>query len=420
VAPGPLDATVRLPGSKSLTARYLVLAALADGPSAIRGALRARDTELMAAALNQLGARAAFAPAAAGWDALVSPGALRGGQHLEAGLAGTVMRFAAPLAALAEGRTQFRGDPAAAARPIEPLLEALRQLGAGAGRPGEAAGGDRAALFWVEGPARRGGPVTLDARASSQFASALLLAGPRFERGLELSLAPAQLPSRPHVEMTVEALRAFGAQAQPTGEFAWRVAPGPLAGRDIAVEPDLTSAAPFLAAALVAGGTVRVAGWPRRTTQAGRLMLDCVEAFGGRVGWDGAALAVTGAGPIRGVDLDLSQAGELVPAVAALAALATSPSRLDGIGHLRGHETDRLAALAREIAALGGRAEATADGLKIWPGRLRGAELRTYGDHRMAMFGAVVGLGLPGVVLDDVGVTSKTFPDFAQAWEALA
>jgi 3-phosphoshikimate 1-carboxyvinyltransferase len=327
------------------------------------------------------------------------------------------MRFVPAVAALAPGWTRFTGDAAAARRPIEPLLRALEQLGIAVQRtPG-------ATLpFAVLG--RRhlpGGSVTLDASASSQFLSALLLAAPRFTQGLAVRLEPARLPSRPHVAMTLAALRAFGASAsEPSPDNnTWRVASGGLTGRDIGIEPDLTNAAPFLAAAVATGGTVRIEGWPATTTQAGALMLDYLMAFGATPTLTGGTLAVTGTGPIQGVDLDLADAGELAPTVAALAALATSASHLGGIGHLRGHETDRLAALACEINRLGGRAQVVADGLTIRPAPLHGAHLATYGDHRMAMFGAVAGLRVKGVVLEDIGVTTKTFPGFAAAWAGL-
>jgi 3-phosphoshikimate 1-carboxyvinyltransferase len=325
------------------------------------------------------------------------------------------MRFLAPVAALADGTTRFTGDPAAARRPIGPLLDALERLGVATRRPVGAS-----LPFEVSGRGRvAGGPVTLDASASSQFLSALLLAAPRFAAGARVVLEPRRLPSRPHVAMTLEALAAFGARSTAHGDYAWEVAPGGLAGREITVEPDLTSAAPFLAAALVAPGTVRLRGWPRRTTQAGALMLDYLTAFGGQTAWRDGALAATGTGPISPVRLDLRDAGELTPVVAALATLADGPSRLDGIAHLRGHETDRLAALEREINRLGARAEQTADGITITPAPLRGALVRTYGDHRMAMFGAVVALKTPGVVVEDLGATAKTFPGFAAAWEAM-
>jgi 3-phosphoshikimate 1-carboxyvinyltransferase len=413
---------VSLPGSKSLTARYLVLAALAQGPSVIEGALRARDTDLMAAALRRLGAKIHTREDGA---VQVSPGPLVGAGQIDAGLAGTVMRFLPPVAALARGETRFTGDPAAARRPIAPLLDALEGLGVRVRPDSASAPGGGSLPFEILGRgAVAGGPVRLDASASSQFLSALLLAAPRFDQGVDVILqaepgGKPPLPSRPHVDMTVEALRTFGARVDQGPGDRWTVHPGGLTGRAVAVEPDLTNAAPFLAAALAAGGTVRVAGWPERTTQAGALMLDCLRAFGAEPKWEQGLLAVTGPGAIRGASLDLANAGELAPVAAALAALAEGESRVRGIGHLRGHETDRLAALARELNRLGADAEETPDGLVIRPKKLRGGLVRTYGDHRMAMFGAVLGLRVAGVELEDVGVTAKTFPTFPALWEAL-
>ncbi|MDR2373499.1 MAG: 3-phosphoshikimate 1-carboxyvinyltransferase [Bifidobacteriaceae bacterium] len=452
-ARGPLSATVSLPGSKSLTARYLVLAALAEGPSRLTGVLDARDSRLMERALGvfgarfnhtapdavevvpaarRLGAQHRSPDAAAAVPAAGAPRAAAGGASgIDVGLAGTVMRFLAPVAALAEGRFTFDGDRAAAARPIRPLLAALGGLGADVGWPPEG----ESLPFTITGRGRlRGGRARLDTRASSQFLSALLLAAPRFEDGLRVELSPPSLPSRPHVDMTIRALNEFGARARATGEWSWEVAPGGLAGRHLAVEPDLSNAAAFLAAALVAGGEVRVPGWPGRTDQPGDRLRDHLRAFGAAVDWrplgeaapGGPAPAGAGvltvsaeAGRIGGVDLDLGAAGELTPVLAALAALASAPSRLRGIGHLRGHETDRLAALTAEINRLGGDARELPDGLEIRPRPLRGALVRTYGDHRLAAFGALIGLATPGVEVEDVAVTAKTLPAFTGLWQAM-
>jgi 3-phosphoshikimate 1-carboxyvinyltransferase len=259
----------------------------------------------------------------------------------------------------------------------------------------------------------------LDSSLSSQFLSALLLAAPRFEHGVEVTLEPPAVPSRPHVAMTLDTLRAFGATATQNDAFAWTVAPGGLTGRDIQVEPDLTNAAPFLAAALVAGGTVRITNWPAATAQAGALMADYLTAFGASPTWESGTLSVTGPPQIEGAVLDLSDAGELTPVVTALAALAEGETELHGIGHLRGHETDRLAALARETNRLGGDVEETPTGLRVRPRPLHGGLVQTYGDHRMAMFGAILGLRVPGVVLEDIAVTSKTLPTFAALWRGM-
>ncbi|MGW6131478.1 3-phosphoshikimate 1-carboxyvinyltransferase [Cellulomonas sp. NPDC055163] len=414
-APGPLDATVEVPGSKSLMNRYLVLAALADSPSRLRGALRSRDTLLMAAALRSLGVGVEDAPGAPS-DWVVTPGALRGGTDVDCGLAGTVMRFLPAVAALADGPVRFDGDPHARVRPMGPVLRALRALEVPVdehGEPGHLP-------FTVTGRGRvRGGHVDVDASGSSQFVSGLLLAAARFEQGLTLRHTGPTLPSLPHIEMTVDVLRAAGVTIDDSRPTIWRVEPGTIAGRDVRVEPDLSNAAPFLCAAMIAGGTVRVPGWPAQTTQPGGLLPGILERMGATTQLDGDVLAVTGTGRIHGLDLDLHAAGELTPTIAALAALADSPTRIRGVAHLRGHETDRLAALSTEITRLGGQAEQTSDGLVITPRPLTGGTVRTYADHRMATAGALLGLAVPGVRVEDVATTAKTIPDFVGLWSGM-
>jgi 3-phosphoshikimate 1-carboxyvinyltransferase len=424
-AQAPVDGVARLPGSKSLTNRYLVLAALADGPSRLRRPLRSRDTLLMAGALGAMGVDLTSIepndgePAGdADWT-VVPPERLRGGgdQPLEVdtGLAGTVMRFLPAVAALADGSVRFDGDEGARVRPMGPVLDALRRLGAIVDDEG------RAALpFVVRGTGRlRGGEVVLDASASSQFVSALLLAGARYDEGVTVRHVGPALPSRPHITMTVDVLRDRGVEVDDSVEDVWRVAPGSISPLDVDLEPDLSNAAPFLAAALVTGGRVRVPGWPQRTTQAGDGLRDILDAMGADVTLDREGLTVRGSGAVEGVDVDLHDAGELTPVVAALAALASSPSRLRGIAHLRGHETDRLAALSRELTALGGDVLETDDGLRIRPAPLHGGLFGTYGDHRMAMAATVVGLVVPGVVVQDVETTAKTLPNFTTRWTDL-
>jgi len=389
-ADGPLDALVDVPGSKSLTNRYLVLAALAASPGRLRGALRSRDTRLMAAALTSLGAGIDED----GSDWVVTPGPVQGSTQIHCGLAGTVMRFLPSVAALADGPVRFDGDESALAWPMGPVLTALRTLGVRVeehGEPGHLP-------FTVHGHGSLvGGQVDVDASASSQFVSGLLLAAARFERGLTLRHTGRTLPSLPHIEMTVAVLREAGVEVDDSRPAIWRVEPGAIAGRDVRVEPDLSNTPPFLCAALVAGGTVRVPGWPAATTQPGGLLPGILERMGATSRLDGDVLSVTGTGTVHGVDLDLHAAGEIAPTIAGLAALADSPTRLRGIAHLRGHETDRLAALAAEITRLGGQAEQTSDGLVITPRPLTGGTWRTYEDHRMATAGALVGLRVPGV-----------------------
>ena len=413
----PLDATVEVPGSKSLTNRYLVLAALSDGPGVLRGALRSRDTVLMGAALRGLGVGLDdVEPGSPTTDLDITPHTLRGGVSIDCGLAGTVMRFLPAVAALADGPVRFDGDPGARIRPMGPILSALRTLDVTV-----RADGDPGLLpFTVVGRGRvRGGSVDLDASASSQFVSGLLLAAARFDQGLTVRHTGSTLPSLPHIEMTVAVLRAAGVEVDTTRPAIWRVAPGPIRARDVRVEPDLSNAAPFLCAAMVVGGTVSVPGWPTSTTQPGGLLPEILTAMGASTRLSGDLMSVSGTGAVHGVDLDLHDAGELAPTIAALAALAESPTRLRGIAHLRGHETDRLAALATEITRLGGQAEQTSDGLVITPRPMTGTVVRTYHDHRMATAAALIGLRVPGVLVEDVATTSKTLPDFVGMWERM-
>ncbi|MEI2732935.1 MAG: 3-phosphoshikimate 1-carboxyvinyltransferase [Dermatophilaceae bacterium] len=410
-----LDAVVALPGSKSLTNRYLALAGIAADPSILRAPLRSRDTLLMAAALRTLGARIEDAPGPGGPDWIVTPATLRGGGLVDCGLAGTVMRFLPPLAALADGPVRFDGDPQARGRPMGPILGALRTLGV------DLDGDDGGTLpFTVLGRGSvPGGAVTLDASQSSQFVSALLLAGARYEQGVTVHHDGKPVPSEPHIVMTVETLRDAGAIVDDSAPNSWQVQPGPIQGLDVQVEPDLSNAGPFLAAALVAGGRVRVPGWPPYTTQAGDAMRDILDAMGADVVLDRGGLTVSSSGHVEGIDIDLHDASELTPTVAALAALAQSPSWIRGVAHIRGHETDRLAALATELGAMGARVDELDDGLRIAPGPLHGTRFRTYRDHRMATAGALVGLRVPGVVVEDVATTSKTLPDFTRLWTAM-
>ena len=418
VAAGPVDADVTIPGSKSLTNRALVLAALADGPSRLVGTLRSRDTDLMIGALQALGTRieGPSGPLGPGdTDLVITPGELRGAD-VECGLAGTVMRFVPSVAALATGRSTFDGDPAARVRPQATVLDALRSLGA-------AITGD-SLPFTVDGTGSlRGGRVEMDASASSQFVSGLLLSAARFDEGAELvHVGASPVPSGPHIEMTLEMLRESGVAVDQPTPSSWRVAPGAIAAVDRVVEPDLSNATPFLAAAAVTGGTVRVPHWPATTTQPGDAIRGILRDMGASVTLedaDGAGhgtLVVVGPSRLTPVDLDLSAIGELTPTVAALCALADGPSRLTGIAHLRGHETDRLAALAAELGAVGCGVIELDDGLEITPAPLHGAPWRAYADHRMATAGAIIGLVAPGVGVDDVESTSKTMPGFTAMW----
>ena len=417
----PVQATVTLPGSKSLTNRYLVLAALAVEPSRLRAPLRSRDTLLMADALRALGTRVEDAPATGpggdsgaglGADWLITPGRLRGPAAVDCGLAGTVMRFLPPVAALADGEVRFDGDERALLRPMAPIVTALRDLGIEVDD-----GGTGTLPFTVRGPGRvTGGRIRIDASASSQFVSALLLAGARFQRGLTIQHVGAAIPSQPHVSMTVEALRDVGVVVDEQGATGWRVEPGPIGGLDVQVEPDLSNAAPFLAAAAATGGWVRVPGWPQHTTQAGDAVRDLLDAMGAEVNLDRDGLTVRGTGELHGLDADLHDSSELTPVLAVLAALADTPTQLRGVSHIRGHETDRLAALCTELNALGGNVTETPDGLMIRPAPLHGGRFATYHDHRLATAAALLGLRVPGIEVENVATTAKTLPGFTELW----
>jgi 3-phosphoshikimate 1-carboxyvinyltransferase len=403
-----VHATALLPGSKSLTNRALLLAALSEAPSVVRRALRSRDTELMATALSTLGCPVDTA----GEDWKVTPGPIVGRGTIDCGLAGTVMRFVPPVAALADGPVVFDGDPHARTRPMHEVLTALRELGVEIDDEG------RGTLpFSVIGHGSvRGGRVTIDASASSQFVSALLLAGARYDEGVDVRHDGKPVPSLPHIEMTVAQLRLHGVDVDDSEPNRWRVAPGPIRAVDVLIEPDLSNAAPFAAAALVTGGRVLVRDWPRSTTQAGDALREIIALMGGQAELTDEGLLVTGDGHLHGLDYDLHDVGELTPAVAALCVLADGPSHLRGIAHIRGHETDRLTALATEFNNLGGHVTETEDGLTIRPAHLTGGTFRTYADHRMAQAGVILGLAVEGVGVENVETTAKTFPGFAAAW----
>jgi 3-phosphoshikimate 1-carboxyvinyltransferase len=406
LAPAPVSATVPVPGSKSITNRALLLAALSEGDAAVHGVPSSRDSELMLGALRALGVPIDVAGETVRFGA---HNGFRGPAAVDCGLAGTVMRFVPPAAALADGEISFDGDPRARERPMGTVLDALRALGV-------RLDGD-ALPFTMHGTGTvAGGEVTIDASASSQFVSGLLLSGARYERGVTVHHDGKPVPSLPHIEMTVAMLREAGVAVDDSDANTWRVAPGPIASKDWAVEPDLSNATPFLAAAALTGGTVTVPGWPAQTTQAGDLIRGILTAMGCEVTLSAAGLTVSGPAELSGVDIDLHDAGELTPTVAALAALAKGPSVLRGIAHLRGHETDRLAALRAEINGLGGDVTETPDGLAIRPVALHGGVWHAYADHRMATAGAIVGLVTEGVAVDDIATTAKTMPDFPGMW----
>jgi 3-phosphoshikimate 1-carboxyvinyltransferase len=412
-AAGPVRARLRLPGSKSITNRALILAALADAPAVIVNPLRARDTQLMADALRALGT--SIEDSATGWA--VRPGPMDHGGQVDVGNAGTVLRFVPPVAPLASGDVAFAGDPRASQRPVRPLIGALRALGAGIDD-----GGRGAVPFTVHGTGQLGGgPVTLDASASSQLVSGLLLAGCRYDKGVEVGHQGPPVPSAPHIAMTVGMLRDAGAEVEVQGSGAvrpdaWRVYPGPLRPGTVRVEPDLSNSAPFLAAALVTGGAVTIADWPARTTQPGDRLREMISQLGATCELTPDGLTVTGTGTISGITADLRDCSELAPVLTAVAALADSPSVLTGIGHARTHETDRLAALATQLNALGGGVTELADGLEVRPRPLAAGPFDSYYDHRMVMAAAVLGLVVPGLTVLNADTVAKTFPGFTDLW----
>jgi 3-phosphoshikimate 1-carboxyvinyltransferase len=411
-ATGPVLADVSVPGSKSMTNRALVLGAMAAGVSRLRRPLRSRDTSIMTSALRTLGASIDDRNDET-WTVEGRPFADTAGK-IDVGNAGTVLRFLPPVAALSAGTISFDGDVAARRRPVGPLLAALREVGV------DIDDGDRGRLpFAVRGAGGvRGGGVTLDASSSSQLVSALLLAGARYRDGVDVRhVGDRPVPNAPHLAMTVAMLGERGVEVSAESS-RWTVSPGPVNPVDRTIEPDLSSAAPFAAAAVVTGGEVRVRDWPNRSTQPGAMLPALLERFGATTSIDADGLVVRGGPSITGADVDLRDAGELTPVLAAVAVVATSPSRLVGIDYLRGHETDRLAALARELSALGADVRELPDGLAIVPKPLRGSVFSTYDDHRLAMAAAVVGLGVSGIRVENMATTAKTFPGFATLWAA--
>jgi 3-phosphoshikimate 1-carboxyvinyltransferase len=421
----PLRHSLSLPGSKSLTNRELVLAALAEGPSTLRRPLHSRDTTLMVEALRSLGATITEVPgdSAFGPDLAVAP--IPEGSEVSAsvdcGLAGTVMRFVPPLAALVRGTIRFDGDIGARRRPMATTLHALTQLGLEVDDEGR----DTLPFTITSTGQSTNNAVSIDASGSSQFVSGLLLMGARLPGGLTVTHTGSHLPSLPHIEMTVSCLRARGVEVDASTPGVWKVSAGPIRAVTVDIEPDLSNAAPFLAAPLIVGGKVSIEGWPKNTTQVGADVPRILESFGATFTLSDSTLTLDGGtgwrhgATIPGVDLDLSHAGELAPTVISLAALASSPSVFRGIGHLRGHETDRLAALVENIRALGGNAEETTDGIALTPAPLDGGLWKAFTDHRMATSGALLGLGVRGVVVDDISSTGKTLPEFPDLWAAL-
>ena len=412
----PISATVTIPGSKSVTNRALILAAQATTPSLIRRPLISRDSELMVAGLRGLGISITEISLSGDLAWQVIPAKMLGPVKIDVGNAGTVMRFLPPLSALATGPISFNGDPRSYERPLGPVIKALEDLGISIDHQG------RYSLpLTLNGTGQiPGGNLEIDASASSQFLSALLLIGPSIKNGITVKHTGGLLPSMPHIDMTVEMLRFFGARVEVDQEKnIWRVYPSELIGQDFVIEPDLSNAAPFLSIAMICGGEITIADWPRKTTQPGDQLREILRQMGAHVEFTDAGLKLTGTGKIHGIDIDLHDVGELTPAIAALSVLADSPSHLRGIGHLRLHETDRLAALTAEISALGGDITETQTSLHIKPASLHGGIFHTYEDHRLATAGAAIGLVVPGIEVENIATTRKTLPDFPALWSSL-
>jgi 3-phosphoshikimate 1-carboxyvinyltransferase len=416
-----VSARVTIPGSKSVTNRALILAAQAQSPSILKRPLISRDSELMVAGLKAMGVEISEIQVGGDLAWKVTPAKLTGPAKVDVGNAGTVMRFLPPLSALANGDISFDGDPRSYERPLGPVIAALEELGIEIEHDG------RYALpIVVKGKgAITGGSLTIDASASSQFLSALLLIGPSTTNGITATHKGGALPSMPHIDMTVQMLRDFGAEVKvDKASQSWSVSAGTLNGVDLVIEPDLSNAAPFLSIAMVCGGSITIADWPKETTQPGDQLREILSQMGADIKHSADGLTLTGTSAIHGIDIDLHDVGELTPAIAALAALADSPSHLRGIGHLRLHETDRLAALTREINLLGGSVVEEEKSLRITPAGkfgegLHSGTFHTYDDHRLATAGAVIGLVVPGIEVENIATTRKTLPDFPGLWQSL-
>ena len=416
----PVDVRVVIPGSKSVTNRALILAAQAEGTSKLRRPLVSRDSELMVGGLKALGLSINEKQENGDLVFEVTGGSLKGPAKIDVGNAGTVMRFLPPLAALADGEISFDGDPRSHERPLGPVIKALEELGISINHGGRYS--LPLTMKNLSGGKIRGGEIEIDASASSQFLSALLLIAPSTELGITAKHIGGALPSMPHIEMTVQMLRDFGAKVTvDKDKNTWRVEPGKLIAQDLVIEPDLSNAAPFMSIAMVCGGSVTIADWPKQTTQPGDQLREIFTKMGAQIEFvsgDKGGLKITG-GAIHGIDVDLHEVGELTPAIAALCALADSPSYLQGIGHLRLHETDRLAALRAEINALGGDVIEEPTALRINPKPLHAGVFHTYEDHRLATSGATIGLVVEGIEVENIATTRKTIPDFPGLWSSL-
>jgi 3-phosphoshikimate 1-carboxyvinyltransferase len=411
----PVNAKITIPGSKSATNRALILAAIAKTPSRLRKPLSSRDADLMVKGLQSLGCKIDEVKTEQGFDYQITPQKLSGPTQIDVGNAGTVMRFLPPIASLATGLVHFDGDARSHERPLEPVIKALEQLGASIEH-----GNNYRLPLTINGSGEiKGGEVEVDASASSQFISALMLLGPATKNGLTIKNIGKTLPSMPHIEMTIQMLRQFGATVE-VNENSWKVISGDLLGQDLTIEPDLSNAAPFMAAAMICGGSVEILDWPKSTSQPGDQLRDIYAKMGAKIERSNEGLKISGSGTISGIDIDLHDVGELTPSIAAVAALASSPSTLRGIAHLRLHETDRLAALASEINNLGGDVTEGPGELLIKPSKLVASQIfKSYEDHRMATAGAIMGLAVKDLIVENIETTKKTLPDFPGMWQEM-
>ncbi len=407
----PISGAINIPGSKSVTNRALVLSALASSPSTLRKGLRSRDTDLMIKALSSLGVKIEIEEDL--WK--ITPAPLMGPAGIDVGNAGTVMRFLPPLASLAKGLISFDGDLRSHQRPLAPVIKALESLGVSIEHQG------RYSLPLVINSAGyiTGGEVEIDASASSQFLSSLLLVAPLMKQGLRIKNIGRSLPSKPHIEMTIAMLAQYGAFVDTSIDNQWSVEPTTLSGVDLVIEPDLSNAAVFMAAPILCGGEVIIKDWPKKTTQPGDQLRQIFSEMGGEIDFVDQGLRVRSSGQIRGIDIDLGDVGELTPVIAALASLADSPSYLRGIGHLRLHETDRLSALKNELTALGAEVLEEESALRINPKPMKAGVFHTYEDHRLATAGALIGLAVQGVEVENIETTRKTITDFPALWSQL-
>jgi 3-phosphoshikimate 1-carboxyvinyltransferase len=396
----PPDAVVRPPGSKSITNRALLCAALAEGESVLRGALFADDTLAMIGAVAALGAGVE----AREDQALVRVSGARLGLtpvRIDAGRSGTTSRFVLAAAALGNAECVVDGDPQLRARPMGPLIDALEQLGVrvrALGEPG-------CLPLALCGPAH-GGRVRIAGHVSSQFLSGLLMAAPLIDGGLEIELT-SPLVSVPYVEMTRAVMAAFGVSAD-----GFRVAPAAYAPTDFAIEPDASAASYFFAAAAITGGRVTVEGLGADSIQGDVAFLDVLERMGARVDRGPASTTVSGTGTLRGIDVDMSDISDTAQTLAAVAVFADGPTRVRGIGFIRRKETDRIAAIVGELRRAGIEASEEDDGFVIVPGEVEPVRFETHDDHRMAMSLALLGLRVAGIELADPGCVAKTYPAF--------